>query len=57
MAVLVVIAGVPTVVVFVTINICNYSSDYILSVFFILYLLISVFMYYVCIVPCVRNKY
>ena len=47
-----------TEVAFVTINICYYSSDYILSVqIFILYLLISMFMYYVCIVPCVLNKY
>ena len=53
MAVLVVIAGLPTAVVFVTIL----QTIFFVYNFFILYLLISMFMYYVCIVPCVWNKY
>ena len=60
MAVLVVIAEVPTKqllhllqLIFVTIL----QTIFFLYNFFILYLLISMFMYYVCIVPCVWNKY
>ena len=53
MAFFVLIAGVPTAVVCVTIL----PTILFLYNFFILYLLISMFMYYVCIVPCVWNKY
>jgi len=49
MAVLVLISGIPTAAVFVTIL----QTILFLYNFFILYLLISMFMYYVCIVPCV----
>ena len=60
MAVFVVITGLPTIqklhllqLIFFTIL----QTIFFLYNFFILYLLISMFMYYVCIVPSVLNKY
>ena len=50
MAVLVVIAEVPTkqLIAFVTINICYYSSDYILSIQFFYIIFIDFNVYVLC---------